>query len=208
MEYKLGDATESVIFSPYSDNTVSLGNGLNPNWNSETDGFISSGKTMINLARLDIGGGQVTFFLDGELRNVLSADGNDGNGINANSIFFIDEQFLKKPVLITRDLETEINNNSLTADDLEITEQEFSFIRTLFHNNNTVDNETMIDVNGALCLPLSPVDITSFDPENNTLRIKILWDIADAIHLRDDEYFMDNRVKNTAFDFTVAITIE
>lgn len=208
LEYYLGDNSESVTFSPYNDFTITLGNGLNPNWDSRTADFISAGKTIINLVRLDIGAGQVTFVIDGHERDVRHADGGDANGINANSIFFIDEQFLSKPVLVTRDIERQIHENELSASDLKLTDQEFSFISTLFNNNNSVDSVSMIDVNGALCIPLTPVDISSFDASANTLRIDLSWNIANAIHVRDGEYFMDNRVGKTSFNFEVSLIVE
>ena len=61
---------------------------------------------------------------------------------------------------------------------------------------------------GALVIPLDPVDISSFDSSVNTLQIEVSWDIANSIHLRNGEYFMDNRVGNTSFNFEVALTIQ
>lgn len=148
-----------------------------------TADFITAGNTVINLVRLDILGGNVAFVIDGQERDVKHADDGDANGINANSVFFIDKQFLSKTVLVTRDLESRIHDNDLTASDLNLTDQEFSFINTLLNNNNYVDSVSMIDVNGALCIPLTPVDITSFDASSNTLRIDLSWDIANAIHV-------------------------
>lgn len=206
LEYILGDSQESVSFTPYTGSTVSLGNGLNPDWDTYTADFINAGKTEINLARLDIGGGGVTFIIDGQEQSVQSADGSSAGGIDANSIFFIDEQFLSKAVLVTRTAEMELQGDSLTAEDLGLSDAEFSFIRTLFRNTNTYDTDgTKIDLNGALCLPLTPVDISDFDPLSDTLTIQLTWAIADAIHLRNGEYFLDNRVGKTSFNFEVSL---
>ena len=208
LEYLMGDNIESIVFYPYTDYAANVGNDLNPDWDTHTSEFIAAGKTLINLARLDIGGGSISFVIDGEERNICHADGNNANGINANSIFFIDQKFLSKSVLITRDIESQLQNDTITASDLSLSDTEFSFIKTLFLNNNYVDNETMIDVDGALCIPLDPVDISSYNPATNHLQIEVSWNIANAIHIRNGEYFMDNRVGNTAFNFNVALTIQ
>jgi len=241
LEYILGDETESVVFTPYSDYTTILGNGLNDDWATDASAFISAGKTKINLVRLDIGGGGISFKVDGQTRKILRADGsssectftltelesayasaeiteeeynvyldvyNTYSGIDANSIFFIDKQFLSKPVLVERDLQEKLILGSISASDLNVTDSEFSFLRTLFSNNNYIDAVTMIDVDGALCVPLEPVDISQFDSSVNSLVIEISWNIANSIHVRNGEYFMDNRVGNTSLDFRVALKVD
>lgn len=241
LAYDMGDETESIVFYPYTDYTASIGNGLNPNWDTYTTEFIDAGNTIINLARLDVGAGAITFVINGETRKVLNSNGesdcfftleeleaayadgdieteeeyyeyldfyNTFSGANINSIFFIDNQFLSKPVLCNIDTQEQILNGELTSSDLKISNAEFSFISTLFHNKMDVDEDTMIDVDGALFIPLDPVDISGFDSLVDTLQIEVSWDIANSIHLRDGEYFMDNRVGNTSLNFSVVLSIQ
>ena len=80
-----------------------------------------------------------------------------------------------------------------------------TMINAIHTSSNWVDGETPIDVNGALILPMSPVDLTGFNPQSETLDVVVRWDIANAVHVRDGEYFMDDRVGGTAFDFEVQV---
>ena len=244
LAYDMGDETESIVFYPYTNYTASIGNGLNENWDTYTSDFIDAGNTQINLARLDVGAGAITFIINGETKQVLNSKGesscfftleeleeyyaddtiemidtieeynywlnfyNTFSGADMNSIFFVDRQFLSEPVLCERDTQEQILNDEVIASDFNISDTEFSFIKTLFQNNNYDDPVTMIDVDGALFIPLEPVDISGFNPAENTLQIEVSWDIANAIHLRNGEYFMDNRVGNTSFNFEVALTIQ
>lgn len=107
-----------------------------------------------------------------------------------------------------KDLQAQLISQSVSASDLNVNDSEFSFLSTLFFNNNYVDSETMIDVDGALCIPLEPVDISLFASSVHSLVIEISWNIANSIHVRNREYFMDNRVGKTSFDFQVALKVE
>lgn len=131
--------------------------------------------------------------------------GDDASGINANSIFFVDQAFLSEPILITRVIEQEVIAGIATAESIGISDDDFAIVDVLHTSSNWNDESTPIDVNGALILPLSPVDLTGFDPISETLDIVVSWEIANAVQLRDGEYFMDNRVGGTAFDFTVQV---
>ena len=79
LKYILGDETESVVFTPYSDYSIALGSGSNTNWGTKVSNFKSeltdaSIDPVINLARLDIGFGQIIFYINGEERKVLNSD--------------------------------------------------------------------------------------------------------------------------------------
>jgi hypothetical protein len=208
LEYIIGDSTASLVFSPDMDMTVGVDRAdLNPTWSSDVGAFIAAGKTTISAMRLDIGGGHVTFEIGGEERVVFTADGQDNNGIDGNSIFFVDRQFLTKPMLITRSMESEIISGSATAASLDITDEQFAVAQVLHTSSNWYDGETPIDVNGALIVPMDPVDIGDYDPATETLDIIVSWPIENAVHERDGGYFMDRRVGETCFDFDVSLEV-
>ena len=206
LEYRIGDSSESIVFSPASDMTQSIDRpDLNPTWEDEVAAFIAADKTTINAMRLDIGAGQVTFIIDGKERIVYAANAEATVGLNCNSIFFVDEGFLSEPILITRDIEQDVISGSATAASLGISESDFVAVNAIHTSSNWVDEETPIDVNGALILPMTPVDLTGFNPQSETLDVVVRWDIANAVYLRDGEYFMDDRVGGTSFDFEVQV---
>ena len=206
LEYRIGNSSESIVFSPASDMTQSIDRpDLNPSWEDAVAAFITAEKTTINAMRLDIGAGQVTFIIDGEERIVYMADEEATVGLNCNSIFFVDEGFLSEPILITRDIEQDVISGSASAASLGISDSDFVAVNAIHTSSNWVDGETPIDVNGALILPMSPVDLTGFNPQSETLDVVVRWDIANAVYLRDGEYFMDDRVGGTSFDFEVQV---
>ncbi len=208
LEYNLGDKVESIVFSPSQNMNVDLSRpDLNPDWNSDTAAFLDAGKTTINLIRLDIGAGSVTFVINGEEVDMKKADRSDGNGINANSIIIIDNSFIDEPLLITRDVENQIVGDWIDAESLELTQEEFAAVSAIHKNNNSIDSDTPLDVNGALYIPMAPKDISALNAESNHLQISIHWPISNAVHYRNGEYFMDNRIEGTSFNFSVELSI-
>ncbi len=248
LEYDLGDLQESVVFRPYSRVATQLGAGLNEDWDTNVASYKSDGNTNINLARLDIGDGTISFIINGERTGVSHSDGsgsswiytpeeiealwNDGDnggqytyeeyqyylelaenysGIDANSIFFVDEQFLSEPFLAEREIQYDIVDGTLTASDFSIATDEFNFIKRLFSNSNEAQDEvteSTIDVDGALLVPTTPVDISGFDPSSEALKIVISWKMASAVRGSSDGYRMDDRIGGTCLDFDVELVIE
>lgn len=208
LEYIIGDARESLVFSPDQDMMVGIDRSdLNPTWGENVASFIDAGKTVVSAMRLDVGSGLVTFEIDGAEQTVYAADGLSHNGINGNSVFFVDRAYLKQPMLITCDMQTQIINETATPASLGITNDQFDVAQIVHTSSNVVDGDTPMDVNGALIVPMDPVDIGSYDPATDTFDIVISWRIEDAVHLRDGEYFMDRRVGETCFDFDVRLEI-
>jgi hypothetical protein len=204
LEYGLGDDEEAIVFRPDEDTTQEMSRpDLNPDWESSVGAFIAAEKTSINAARLDIGAGWMTFIIDGEARDVLTETGDCANGIDGNSIFFVDESFLSEPVLVTRVVEESILDGTATAASLGISESDFEVVRTLHTSSNLADHTTPIDVNGALILPVGPFDLTDFEPSQDSLDIVVSWDMDGAIREVDGEYIMEDRVGGTAYDFEV-----
>lgn len=244
LEYALGDLEESVVFRPYSRVAVQRGASLNADWTDQVQSYIDAGKTTLNLARLDIGGGEISFIVHGDLSAVSHSDGSgaypytreqieeayaDGvineetylqalheletysGGIDANSIFFIDRQFLSKPILAERETQYAIADGMLSAADVGLETTEFAFIKRLFENSNSNQDEftsPTMDVDGALCVPLDPVDISGFDPAVDNLKIVITWKMAGAVLGSSGGYRMADRVGGTCLDFAVELVIE
>jgi len=207
LEYSLGDAVESIVFMPSQDVIVGINRtDLNAVWAENVAAFVAAGNTTINAIRLDIGSGMVTFEIAGETPEVYSADMGATNGINGNSIFFVDRALLDRPILITRAMEEQMLWQDATADSLGLglTTSEAALVEAIHHSSSTYDTETPIDLNGALIVPMDPVDLTGFDPAAETLDIAITWDMADAVHVQDGCYVMEDRVGLTCFDFDVS----
>lgn len=206
LEYVLGDHEASIVFSPQEDRVQAIDRPeLNPQWSSNVEAFIAAGNSILNAMRLDVGGGYVTFKIDGEQRTVCRSDGEELNGIDANSIFFVDEKYLSEPVLITRETEHSLFSGELTPASLGISEADFAVAETIHRSSNLVDSESPIDVNGALILPMTSVDLSGFDPASESLQVQVSWEIAGAVHEYNGEYFIDCRVGGTAFDFAVEV---
>ena len=208
LEYALGDEVESIVFMPSQDVTVGINRtDLNADWAHNVAAFVAAGKTMINMIRLDIGSGMVTFEIGGETPEVYTADMGATNGINGNSIFFVDRAFLNRPILITRTMEEQMLWQSASADSLGLglTASECVLVESIHRSSSTYDTETPIDLNGALIVPMDPVDLVGFDTATETLDIVITWDMADAVVVQDGCYVMDDRVGLTCFDFDVSV---
>jgi hypothetical protein len=208
LEYALGDAVESILFMASRDVVVGINRtDLNPDWADNVSSFVAAGKTKINAIRLDIGSGMVTFEIDGEVVDVHTADWSSANGINGNSIFFVDRAFLSRPILITRDLEWQMVREGATAEslDLGLTAAECTLVETIHHSGSVYDTVTPIDLNGALIVPMDPVELTGFDAATETLDIVVTWDMDDAVQIHDGTYFMEDRVGQTCFDFDVSV---
>jgi hypothetical protein len=208
LEYALGDAVESILFMASQDVVVGINRtDLNPDWAANVAAFVAAGKTRINAIRLDIGSGVATFEIDGEVVDVHAADWSTANGINGNSIFFVDRAFLSRPILITRTMEEQMVRDGATAASLDIglTPAECTLVETIHHSSSVYDTVTPIDLNGALIVPMDPVTLTGFDPATETLDIVISWDMADAVEIHDGIYFMEDRVGSTCFDFDVSV---
>ncbi len=256
LSYNMGDTFESIVFAPGINKNKSVGATYNSNWNTNVTVFINSTlENKINLARLDIGSGMVTFIVNGQKVRVLKsgesgdtpldpelllqitntknalisigkaawdgtgrpADLRDypdydtvmaglnedltvASGINANSIIFIDKQYLSKPVCIDLPMDEKFTDetSTVTAADLGLTADEFSFVTELCKTGIS---------DGSLCLPFTPLDLTGFDPATKRLEVIFNWKIANSVEIIGGNYFMKNRVNKTPFDFGVSLRI-
>ncbi len=207
LEYILGDRIESVVFSPDEDTASTLGVGMNPYWETRSERFISVGNTSINLIRLDIGGGNVTFIIDGLERQMLTVHGEAFTGINANSILFVDRSFLSRAYLASRDISQGIIDGISNAGDLGLSDEDFATISTLVSQSNWHDQVSPMDVDGALFIPASPIDLAGFDPLSQHLALELSWPIAGAIQFNGVGYYVDNRVGDSPFDFDLTLKI-
>jgi hypothetical protein len=207
LQYSLGDVMESVVFSPdgvvYKDLS-----GNDGTWAAKVADFVAAGKTDINLMRLDIGDGRITFLVDGEVVDVNCPDG-DISRINTNSIVFVDEQFLSAPAYISRSTAAKIAAGTVTASGLGMSAADFGVVQAVILNNNYYGtDDTYIDADGGLFIPMTPVDISSYDPATDSLTVSLEWDIAGAIYTDGSAYYMTDRVQGTCFDFSVELQIE
>jgi len=208
LEYALGDAVESIVFMSSQDVIVGINRtDLNTDWEQNVAAFVAAGKTTINAIRLDIGSGMVVFEIAGETPEVYTADMGATNGINGNSIFFVDRAFLNRPILITRAMEEQMLQESAAADSLGLglTASECALVEAIHYSSSVYDTETPIDLNGALIVPMDPVELIGFDPATEALDIVITWDMAEAVGVQDGYYVMEDRVGLTCFDFDVSV---
>lgn len=257
LSYCMGNTLESIVFSPTGNTVKSFGNTYNTNWTNNVTAFLTSSTSKkINLVRLDIGSGMVSFVVDGkkvrvfrsnqaagtasdselidQIQNTIDAfktkttaadwdagkrpRGYEGypayaevmtelnedllvaSGINANSIIFVDKTKLSKPVLVdlAMDKAMTAGTSTVTAADLGLTADEFTLITAL----------TQKDISdGALFLPFTPLDLSTFNPSCQKLEIVFNWKIGSSIEKKDGNYFMTNRVTFTPFDFDVTLQI-
>lgn len=208
LEYRLGDAIESIVFVPDRDVVVGVNRtDLNSDWAARVAAFVGAGKTGVNAMRLDIGSGAVTFEIGGGTPEVFTADLSGSNGIDGNSIFFVDDAMLTRPILVNRRRHEEMTYNGATAEtlDLGLSSAECAIVDALHLASTRADQQTRLDLHGALYVPMDPVDLTGFDPATETLDIVITWNLADAVHQTDGRYVMDDRVGCTCFDFEVTV---
>lgn len=207
LEYNTGDTTQSFVFQPGEEVNNDVSNpDLNPDWGERLYHFREAGNEGISLMRLDIGGGLVSFEIGGEEVS-MTYEGSDDSRIGANSILFVDESLLSTPVLVRDHLQQDVLNGVITASDLEVSEADYQLVRTILSNSNVVDEESMIDVNGALMVPMTPIDLTGFDPSTDAFEISVSWDMTDIVRQDDssNSYQATNRVQGTPFDFEVGI---
>jgi hypothetical protein len=207
LEYYIGDASQSFVFEPGRETTVDVTNlAANPGWDNEVAAFVAAGKTRITLMRLDIGAGVVTFVSDGmEIQPELPG-GDAGNYINGNSMVFVDRSLVSVPVLLTRDLSYSIQQGATGAADLGVSEAEFEIIEAINASSNVFDAETPIDVNGALLVPMTPVDLSAFDPDTQAIEVTVSWDMTGVAYEDNGTIYTEDRIGGTAFDFDVQVT--
>jgi hypothetical protein len=104
-------------------------------------------------------------------------------------------------------VQQDVLDGVITASELGVSETDYQLVQTILSNSNTVDEESMIDVNGALMVPMTPVDLNGFDPSTDAFEITVRWDMTDIVRQDDStgSYQATNRVQGTPFDFEVGI---
>ena len=159
--------------------------------------------TIVNLIRIDIGAGILDIYDDGVKIDKLfdiggkeytfDWDGETHMGLNCNSILLVDEKLLTVPYYAPRGCKG-------ISDPLLSDAEEFLV-------NKVLDQSGLMDVDGALFLPLNPVEI--LNPESvNEILIDFSWQIDGAIQYDGSRYVMADRTGNgIAFDFGVDIIL-
>lgn len=161
-----------------------------------------------NLARLDLGGGNIIFVING---NEITVDSSAGSGsqLNCNSIFFVDSAFLNTAVYIDRTEARAIEAGNSSG---------YAVIDRIIRNSNYNSNfqDGMIDVDGALFLTFDPIDFSNYENLEN-IAVDVTWDMENIITYNDNDtpadtsddsdFLMVDRVENTCFDFQIRINI-
>jgi hypothetical protein len=156
--------------------------------------------TTYNMIRVDIGGGNFTFVIDGEEVSPSNAKEGVTDG-GANSVMLVDKAFLSNPLLLGA------HDFSLIRQDLEpeteIAEEDRELIELLVEHG--WDGETNpdgdIDLNGALFIPLDPATVA--DGDNVT--VEFSWEMAESVYQQDGQWYMTDRVQGTCYDFSVKL---
>lgn len=205
-EIGLSDSEDNVVFMP---NKVKL---------SEYDMPEFDRAKVYDVARMDIGGGNINFTMNGSVMNVTSNTLGSGS-LNANSIIFIDDSVLSETVYVSRNdssaiLNDYFDNNTLdgTYDYGSNTNFILDFVventATWLSGNLTGKDDAYMDVDGALFVPFEPVDFTS-NSNANKVKIKLEWDL-DSIFTSGSggTYTLKETAGGTPYDFNVTIEIK
>ena len=76
------------------------------------------------------------------------------------------------------------------------------------HSNSLSEDDGLspLDVNGALYIPLSPINISDFDSFTQQLSIEISWPVADSFYVCNGKYTVDALTAGTPYNFTINVT--
>lgn len=165
---------------------------------------VDSFPEVANLIRIDIGAGIISIVDDGtEIPSVRDANGNimsveDGGvftGLNCNSIVLVDREFLSRAAYISRD--------GFDVDGLGLTATEEDVLSAIYQ----AGNEGRIDVNGALFMPMDPIDLSGVGSISELL-VDFRWSLDGSITHNGTNYVMEDRTGNgLCFDFQVTVTV-
>lgn len=196
---RLSDTEDNVIFMP---NTVKISDYDMPEFESKT----------YNVARMDIGGGNINFTMNGSPMNVSSST-LFGGSLNANSIVFIDEAVLSETVYVDRATATDIIQDAVDGVSgtygVPTVIAEFVANNAGYWNDGTyvAIDETVMDVDGALFVPFTPVDLRNDNAKK--VRIKIDWDLDTVFEsVNGDEYVLSDVADGTPYNFDVTVEIQ
>jgi hypothetical protein len=205
-EIGLSDSEDNVVFMP---NKVKL---------SEYEMPAFDKSLVYDVARMDIGGGNINFTMNGSVMNVTSTTLGSGS-LNANSIVFIDRDFLQNVVYINSNDSSAILNdyfdNNILDDSYDFgadTNFILDFVventATWINDNLTGNDNAYMDVDGALFVPFEPVDFTG-KSNANKVKIKLDWDL-DTVFTAEDSgtYTLNDSADGTPFNFDVSIEIK
>lgn len=156
--------------------------------------------TTYNLIRIDIGGGAITFILNGQQIDVHNSLNGESNGMNTNSVYLVDEAFLSQPYYISRDNQGYIQNDEPCP--VDILQDDYPVIEHILKNNPA--NGGSMDGDGGLFIPYTPYDVSNLQ-EGETVSVNFAWDMANSIYLFNGTYYMTDRIEGTCFDFNVAM---
>jgi len=199
-EIGLSDSEDNVVFMP---DKVKLSEYEMPDFD----------KTLIyDAARMDIGSGEISFTMNGSVMKVES--GLLGNGsLNANSIIFIDRDFLNSIVYISRyDADTiyddYFDNNQFDGTYDYGADTQFVLEFMIENTGMGSIDKTYMDVDGALFVPFDPVDFTG-KSEAHKVKIKLEWDLDTVFTAESDGiYTLNDAAGGTPYNFDVSIEIQ
>lgn len=199
-EIGLSDSEDNVVFMP---NKVKL---------SEYDMPDFDRSLVYDVARMDIGSGNINFTMNGSVMDVTSPTLGNGS-LNANSIVFIDRDVLQNVVYISRDDANTILSDyqgDSTFDNTYDYGADTQFILNFIVNNTGMGmiDDTYMDVDGALFVPFDPVDFTG-NSQADKVKIKLEWDL-DTVFTAESggTYTLSDVAGGTPFNFNVSIEIK
>jgi len=159
-----------------------------------------------DVARLDLGGGHISYSIDGNLINPVGL-----YSLNTNSMVFIDNTVLTEVVYVDRNVANSILSDISDNDQLDDTYDVPDFVRDFIANNGgpmMAYDTTYMDMDGALFVPFPVIAFTE-QSVISSVRINIDWDIDAAIESSSEgQYVLDDSADGTPYNFVVSVEIQ
>jgi hypothetical protein len=205
-EIGLSDTEDNIIFMP---NKVKISDYDMPQFDRNL---------AYDVARMDIGSGNINFTMNGSTMDVSNSTLGDGS-LNANSIVFIDRNYLTSVVYVPRTdssaiLNDYFDNGELNgsydygADTAFILDFVVENTATWIDSSLTGKDDAYMDVDGALFVPFDPVDFTGKN-DAKMVKISLEWDLNSIFTAESGgSYTLADTADGTPFNFDVSIEVK
>ena len=142
-----------------------------------------------NIIRFDIGAGEISFIING---NLISSP-----YLNCNSIVFVDKEFLTESIYVDRNLSELINIKDSTTGSLIV---DAITLQSHVYGGN-------IGVDGALFIPFIATDFSDYETILSVV-VDISWNLNNLLSIDGESYFFTDRVSGFPYNFEVILLVE
>lgn len=204
---ELSDSADNIVFKP---GQVEVSSYTMPTFDTSR---------IYDVARMDIGGGQINYTKSGSNIDIYSPTLGNGS-LNANSIVFINRSELNNVVYISRVTAGIIIEDAMDGS-ISSTDYDFGSDTDFIVNfvaDNTADwingnltgtDDAFMDVDGALFVPFDPIEFSDLT-KNGGVKLSLEWDlnnVFESVNPETGTYTLNSSADGTPYNFNVTIDV-